>query len=434
MIKKPQEFVELRSEEVQEILGTPPGWLVRWGTSIVLLGFFVMLSVAWFVRYPDVVDAQVEITTSTPPADVIARSDGRVAVLLVEDTDDVQANQLLGVLQNTAHYQDVILLDSLVSKWRNYSVDNFRSLNLPDSLILGELELDYSNFVRFLNDFQFGRASGNASFQSNASAIRQQISRLEQLMVYDQKALDRVKKQLVSAEDLLEKQKQLFDQGITSRVDFEKEKNNVAELERQRDSYSGNILERQREIISLRNAIEKDSYGQKESNSSATTLLINSLNLLNTSINKWKESYLLTAPIVGKISLNGLTEQQFVQRGEQIMTVVPVQSDLIVGRAKLPVAGSGKVQPNQKAIIKLDNYPYREFGIINGQVVSKSLVPKDNVYTILIALPITKKKTLRTSMGKELPFAQQLQGKAEIVTEDKGFLQRIGEQMYGVIQ
>ena len=162
--------------------------------------------------------------------------------------------------------------------------------------------------------------------------------------------------------------------------------------------------------------------------------VINSLNLLNTSINKWKESYLLTAPIVGKISLNGLTEQQFVQRGEQIMTVVPVQSDLIVGRAKLPVAGSGKVQPNQKAIIKLDNYPYREFGIINGQVVSKSLVPKDNVYTILIALPITKKKTLRTSMGKELPFAQQLQGKAEIVTEDKGFLQRIGEQMYGVIQ
>ena len=32
-------FVELRSEEVQEILGTPPGWLVRWGTMVVLLGF-----------------------------------------------------------------------------------------------------------------------------------------------------------------------------------------------------------------------------------------------------------------------------------------------------------------------------------------------------------------------------------------------------------
>jgi multidrug resistance efflux pump len=433
-MRQPQEFVELRSEEVQEILGTPPGWLVRWGTIVVLLGFGVMLTAAWFVRYPDVVPANVEITTATPPVEIVARTDGRVAKLLVTDTSVVQANQYLAVLQNTSNYSDVLFLDSCVNTWRNLKVDEFRSLQLPDSLNLGDLQVDYSNFVRLLGDFQFGRASGSASFRSNVSSIQLQINQLEQSIIFDQKALNRVRDQLKIAEELYDKQKELYEQGITSRVDFEKERTKLADLERQRDLFGDNVLQKRREIIALKNNIDKASYGQQESSTSASTLLINSLNLLHTGIDRWKQSYLLTAPIEGKIALNGLTEQQFVRLGEQVMTVVPAFAEMIVGRAKLPVTGSGKVNKDQKVIIKLDNYPYREFGTITGQVVSKSLVPKDKEYSITIALPITKNKKMRTSQGKEIEFAQQLQGKADIVTEDKGFLQRIGEQMYGIIR
>ncbi len=431
---KPQEFVELRSEEVQEILGTPPGWLVRRGTFIVFVGFGLMLAAAWFVRYPDVVTADVEITTKTPPVEVVSRSDGRIAELLVADTALVQPNQHLAVLQNTANYSDVALLDSCVGSWRNFKVEDFRGLRLPDSLSLGDLQVDYANFVRLLNDFQFGRESGASSYRSNVSSIQLQINQLEQSIVFEQKSLARVKEQLKRAEDLYEKQKQLYEQGITSQVEFEKERTKLSDLERQRDQYENNILEKRREIISLRNSIDKASFGQQESSASASTLLVNSLNLLSTAISRWKQQYVLTAPIGGKISLNGLMPQQFVRMGEQVMTVVPGGSDLIVGNAKLPVAGSGKVKDGQRTIIKLDNYPFREFGTINGKVFSKSLVPKEKEYSIVIALPITQNKTLRTSTGKEVPFAQQLQGKADIVTEDKGFLQRIGEQMLGVIR
>lgn len=431
---KPQEFVELRSEEVQEILGTPPGWLVRRGTFIVFVGFGLMLAAAWFVRYPDVVTANVEITTKTPPVEVVARTDGRIARLLVGDTALVKPNQHLAVLQNTANYFDVVLLDSCVGSWRNFRVEDFRALRLPDSLNLGDLQVDYSNFVRLLSDFQFGRESGSASYRSNVGSIQLQINQLEQSILFEQKAMVRVKDQLKTAEELYDKQKQLYEQGITSRVDFEKERTKLADLERQRDQYESNVLEKRREIILLKSNIDKASFGQQESSASASTLLVNSLNLLSTAINRWEQQYLLTAPIEGKISLNGLTLQQFVRMGEQVMTVVPVGSDFIVGRAKLPVAGSGKVTEKQRVIIKLYNYPYREFGTIKGEVYSKSLVPKDNEYSIVIALPITKNNTLRTSTGKEIAFAQQLQGIADIVTEDKGFLQRIGEQMMGVIR
>ena len=428
------EYVELRSEDVQEILGTPPGWLVRWGTTIALLGFAMMLAAAWFVRYPDVVEAKVVVTTATPPVDVIARTDGRIARLLVSDTARVKTNQLLAVMQSTANYRDVLLLDSCLIAWQQLKMDAFRNIQQPDSLTLGELQGDYADFVRILSDFKFGRDNRSASVQSNINSINQQINQLQQSIVFEQKALKRTNDQLKIAEDLYQKQKELFDQGITSRVDFEKERTKLAELERQRDQYEENILQKRREIISMQNNISSASFGQQETTSSASSRLSGSLNTLLSNVNKWKQTYLLLTPMDGKISLNGLTVQQFVRQGDQVMTVVPLQNDKIIGRLALPIAGSGKVKEKQRVILKLDNYPYYEFGTIGGTIVSKSLVPKDNQYSILVSLPVNKNNTLRTSYGREIQFEQQLQGKAEIITDDKGFLERISEQIFASVR
>ncbi|MEY3195283.1 MAG: hypothetical protein RIQ78_1380, partial [Bacteroidota bacterium] len=300
---KPQEFVELRSEEVQEILGTPPGWLVRWGTAIVAVGFVIIFAAAWFVRYPDVVSVNVEITTATPPVEIVARSDGRITRLLVSDTAQVKTNQILAILLNTANYRDVLFLDSCVGSWRNFKVEDFRALHLPDSLNLGDLQIDYSSFVRLMNDFQFGRGSLTASYRSNVGSIQLQINQLEQSIVFEQKALNRVNEQLKNEEETYANQKALYEQGITSKAEFEKERTKLADLERQRDQYEDNVLEKRREIISLKNNIDKASFGQQESSSSASTLLINSLNMLYTGIDRWKQSFLITAPIEGKLSL-----------------------------------------------------------------------------------------------------------------------------------
>jgi len=429
-----REYVELRSEDVQEILGTPPGWLVRWGTTIVLLGFCMLLTAAWFVRYPDVVEAKVVVTTATPPVDVMARADGRIAKLLITDTALVSTNQLLAVLQSTANYEDVLFLDSCLGAWQQLKIESFRTVDQPDSLTLGELQGDYADFVRILSDFKFGRDSRSASVQSNINSIQMQISQLKQSIAFEEKALKRTNDQLKTAEELYQKQKDLYEQGITSRVDFEKERTKLADLERQRDLYEENTLQKRREIISLQNNINSASFGQQETASSASSRLSGSLNTLRSNVSKWKQTYLLQSPIQGKVSLNGLTAQQYVRQGDQLITVVPLENDKIIGRVSLPIAGSGKVKEKQRVILKLDNYPYYEFGTISGLIISKSPVPKDNQYSILVALPVNKNNSLRTSYGKEIQFEQQLQGKTEIITDDKGFLQRISEQIFASVR
>ena len=45
--------IELRSEEVQDILTRVPHWMIRWGNIVVLLVLFSMMFGAFFIKYPD---------------------------------------------------------------------------------------------------------------------------------------------------------------------------------------------------------------------------------------------------------------------------------------------------------------------------------------------------------------------------------------------
>ena len=54
-----EEKIELRSEEVQEILGTPPRWIVRWGITIILLVVIILFAGSYLFKYPDIIFANV---------------------------------------------------------------------------------------------------------------------------------------------------------------------------------------------------------------------------------------------------------------------------------------------------------------------------------------------------------------------------------------
>jgi len=70
----------------------------------------------------------------------------------------------------------------------------------------------------------------------------------------------------------------------------------------------------------------------------------------------------------------------------QEMSYIPKDTTAF-GRVETPVQRSGKVEIGQKVNIKLDNCPYQEFGMILGEVKSKSTVPKNNSYTLTLVLP-----------------------------------------------
>jgi HlyD family secretion protein len=82
---------------------------------------------------------------------------------------------------------------------------------------------------------------------------------------------------------------------------------------------------------------------------------------------------------------------------------------------------SGKVKKGLLVNIKLSGYPYLEYGMVRGIVKSKSLVPASDAYVIEIELP----EGLTTLYGTKLDFTQNMQGTAEIITENIRLLQKI---------
>jgi len=51
--------VELREENVQEILTAVPHWMIRWGNTLFCTLIILLLAMAWLVQYPEVVSTKM---------------------------------------------------------------------------------------------------------------------------------------------------------------------------------------------------------------------------------------------------------------------------------------------------------------------------------------------------------------------------------------
>lgn len=76
-------------------------------------------------------------------------------------------------------------------------------------------------------------------------------------------------------------------------------------------------------------------------------------------------------------------------------------------------------------LIKLDNFQFQEFGVVEGRVHHISFAPDDKGnYYVDVTLP----KGLTTSYKKTLIFDKELKGNAEIVTQDLRLIERFFHQ------
>jgi HlyD family secretion protein len=136
----------------------------------------------------------------------------------------------------------------------------------------------------------------------------------------------------------------------------------------------------------------------------------------------WEITYLLTSQVDGVVAFTKFwKENQTVVKDETVMSIIPFETGDFVGRVNLKMQRFGKVEIGKNVNIKLSGYPYLEYGMVRGIVKSKSLVSTGDAYVIEISLP----DGLTTTYNKKLDFTQNMQGTAEIMTNDLRLLQKI---------
>jgi multidrug resistance efflux pump len=421
---------ELRSEEVQDILTKVPHWMIRWGTVLIFAIIFILFFVSWFIKYPDVVNTEIVITTNIPPEKIVSKSSGRIEAILVKNKATVSKNTTLAIIENTANYKDVFLLKSIVE---NYNINDSEK-NFPFALLknkqLGEIE---SAFAVFQKDYEAEQLNKNLQpFEvENRAQISEKVQIKERLdILQQQKVLNESELQLQKNE--IARFETLFNKGIISAQEMEAKK--LGYLQAQK-SYKGLLTS----ISQLRSSLIDNKKLSQNSQISGTKEEVNlgrnmaqSFYQLKKVIKDWELAYTLKSSVSGVVTfLQVWTENQTINSGDNVFSIIPDAKNGFIGKVKAPALNSGKIKVGQKVNIRLANFPDREFGVLRGKIQNISLVPdKDGNLLLDVALP----NGLQTSYNKQIVFQQEMKGTAEIVTEDLRLIERILYQFKSIFE
>jgi multidrug resistance efflux pump len=414
------ENIELRCEEVQEILSSVPSWMIRWGNLLILILIVMLLGISWFIKYPDIIPAEAMITTQIQPQKVYAKTTGTLIAVLVNDNDLVNKNQPLAIIENTANYIDVFKLKTVIDtiKINNRSF-NFPIDNLP-MLFLGDIE---SQFALFENSYiQYKLNSELQPFSNEALANTYSISELNRRLqsLLSQREIN--KTELEFKQKDLERNKTLYEKGIISTQDFENKQLEIAQARRNYKNFESSISQIRESISNAHKTSKGTEINRVKEEMVLLKNVIQSFNQLKKSIKDWENRYVLKSNIQGKVSfLNYWSVNQTVNQGDLVFTIIPSKNSSFVAKLKSPAQNSGKIKIGQQVNIKLENYPDTEFGTLHGTVNSISLIPnQDGLYLINVSLPTT----LITSYNKTVVFKQEMRGSAEIITQDLRLIER----------
>jgi multidrug resistance efflux pump len=410
---------ELRSEEVQEILTRVPHWMIRWGSLVILFILLSLFAVAYMIKYPDIVSTQIIITTHTPPQKVVARVSGKIERILVQDKLRVQKNTPLAVIENSASYKDVFLLKSILDTLNLKSIQfPFEKLKLAQ---LGEVENAFAAFQKesLAQDLNLNlkpyQVEGNAQTYESIQ-LKERLG-----LLLSQKEINQSELQLQKND--LDRYEILYKKGIIATQEIEKQRLLYLQYQKTYKTVLSTISQIKSSLNELNKNSKTTQINHQKENSTLERNQMQAFYQLKKSIKDWELNFVLTAAIEGKISFLQLwAENQTVTAGENVFSIIPTDQKGYVGKAKAPSQNSGKIKIGQEVIIRLTNFPEREFGILKGKVTAISLTPdKEGNLLIDISLP----KGLQTSYHKKIAFRQEMNGTADIITKDLRLTERI---------
>jgi multidrug resistance efflux pump len=413
--------IELHSSEVEDMLGRMPGWITRNGSILFLFLLALLLFGSWIFRYPDIRRARIVVTSVNPPADMEARTSGKIVGLFVRDNELVKAGTIIAVIENPAVFEDVMELKKGLAFLDTIHVEDIPD-NLPElsNVRLGTLQTSYSIFVKAYRDYgEFRRIDYH---RRRIVLLRTEVEK-QQAYARSQSERARVQEEGYNlASRAYNRNATLFEQGVVSQSELENSRSQMlVELNKWQEILSL-VAETNINIARTEDQIVDLELKQQEERARYINALEEAINNMKASISSWEQNYLLVAPVSGSVTFNRFwSENQNVKAGEKVLTIIPAEAGSIVGKIQLPTEGAGKVKISDQVNIRFDNYPYLEYGMVKGLVSNISEVPEDGFYTVEVDLP----SGLRTYYHIEIPFSQNIQGQAEILTDKMRMLERV---------
>ncbi|MEN5231844.1 HlyD family efflux transporter periplasmic adaptor subunit [Sphingobacterium faecium] len=413
-------------KELDNLLGPPPIWIVRWGITI-LAGIIVILLVgSYFFRYPEVISTPITLTHESPATWIVAKINGRIDSIYIKENSFVRKGQIIASLENTSEAADVYALKKeLAQFYKNLSKNQGNNLHIQKNLHVGELNELYTNLIKLVDEFSNFR---NENYYSKKIAFLNKERELKQNLEKNiQKQLNTFSSYSSIENKQYTRDSILTTKGINPKTLQENTKKQILSSDIKVNDYNSSLIHVNIDINKIQETAEELKLTSKEKERSFINNLFIAYEALYNGILNWESAYILRAPTNGTIEyFNYWSENQNVVAGEKVFSIIPYNKGLIVGKCLINSTGIGEIKKGNNVIIKLNEFPYLKYGILNGHVSRISSLglaeqnSKEKLKNIEVVLDT---KDLVTSYGENITKAGELTGIAEISINDISLLE-----------
>lgn len=411
--------IELRSEEVQEVMGQIPAWIVRWGITVLFLVVVALLIGSCFFKYPDVITAQMTLTGQHPAATVVARSSGKIQDLFVKDNQSVKEGDWLAVIENHAHTEDAVYLENVLGKCGLDADSLHEALLRHKELSLGDMQTAYTGLLTALHACHNYKDINY--YPQKIVSVRRQIALYKTYYEEMNRQRKTLAEQYTLAQQQYARDSLLHSRSVISSYEHETARTALLQNRYSLEGAAASAENLKIQIGQQEQALLDLTLEQNEKEFTLSQELQTAREQLLNSMNEWKLRYCLIAPVGGIVTFTKYwNKNQYIPIEEAAFTIVPQGENRLMGKVQIPIARSGKVKKGQRVIVRFSNFPDQEFGVVNGVVSNISLVPTDDFYAADIDFP----EGLKTNYGIDLPVSPETQASAEIVTEELRLIER----------
>ena len=285
---------------------------------------------------------------------------------------------------------------------------------------LGEIQQTYENFRIVCSEV-------NQYFKANnikrkkvilSEQMKKNEKQLRQLSIQNELAKEDMKYDILNEK----REKALFNKGVISESEYEESSRMRIKAEQGKVSNEANltsaelnIMQKKQQIIELDMQYSDDVNGFYRQITQLRQQLL-------TTIEQWMYTYLIMSPIEGRVSfLKYWSDNQYVANGVTLASILPSAESAVIGRMEVATANFGKVKKDETVVVKLNGYPYMEFGYLLGKIKNISSVPdENNNYIVEVVFP----NGLKTTYNKPVRMIQRMDGSGQIIVKDLRLIER----------
>ena len=425
---------ELRAPEANEMLERTPSWLFRWGVMSMVLIFIIVLSVAMIVKYPDTLEGNAVITTDPLPIRLKSELGGRIAHIFLKDASLVQKKAPIAEIENPTGYENIRQLQNSIDSINQY-LDNDNDAGIFALIAnplqsLGDAQAFYNQLLQQLSSRLL--LHKEQLYKKRTQNLEHQIGNLKSISQIEQTEEQLIVEELKQSDERFRANEQLYKDKIISRQEYYDEAAKLRQKKLQLEQQKSAAIQNNINSSDNNKQMLEIQYERQEKERTLTVGIQEALRNISNYIQVWQQRYLLMAPYDGTVQyLRPLQLNEPTTAGEELFAILPSQHTFLAV-IMLPSTGIGKVKIGQKTHLLLDNYPYNEFGFLEGIVIKRSSLPEiqkstspqqssQSMYRVYVQMP----DTLITSYHKEIAFSPEMTATARIITKDRNLLQRL---------